>query len=278
MKSALLEWETGSFAEEEKLLKEGIGKFPEYAKLYMMLGSFYESSGKVEEARDTYRYDFWTYMTNRKGLLKCPFSVPLWLLYVELERKNTSIMKARSLLEIARQKCPQDEDLWIRSIHLERTAGNDALANQLLAKARQTLPGSGRIWAESIPTIPKIQRRVYISTALKEHEDDGYVILAAGKLFWSMRKNDRARVWLRRAVSKCPDLGDFWALLYVFELQNGTPEQQQQVIRDCVKADPHHGDVWPAIRKQKENRRKSVEEVLKLVADKLKDAIIEFSS
>ena len=152
------------------------------------------------------------------------------------------------------------------------------MANQLLAKARQTLPGSGRIWAESIPTIPKIQRRVYISTALKEHEDDGYVILAAGKLFWSMRKNDRARVWLRRAVSKCPDLGDFWALLYVFELQNGTPEQQQQVIRDCVKADPHHGDVWPAIRKQKENRRKSVEEVLKLVADKLKDAIIEFSS
>ena len=140
MKSALLEWETGSFAEEEKLLKEGIGKFPEYAKLYMMLGSFYESSGKVEEARDTYRYDFWTYMTNRKGLLKCPFSVPLWLLYVELERKNTSIMKARSLLEIARQKCPQNEDLWIRSIHLERTAGNDALANQLLAKARQTLP------------------------------------------------------------------------------------------------------------------------------------------
>ena len=78
MKSALLEWETGSFAEEEKLLKEGIGEFPEYAKLYMMLGSFYESSGKVEEARDTYR----------KGLLKCPFSVPLWLLYVELERKK----------------------------------------------------------------------------------------------------------------------------------------------------------------------------------------------
>ena len=116
MKSALLEWETGSFAEEEKLLKEGIGKFPEYAKLYMMLGSFYESSGKVEEARDTYRYDFWTDMTNRKGLLKCPFSVPLWLLYVELERKNTSVMKARSLLEIARQKCPQNEDLWIRSI------------------------------------------------------------------------------------------------------------------------------------------------------------------
>lgn len=82
---------------------------------------------------------------DRKGLLKCPFSVPLWLLYVTLERNFTSLTKARSLLEIARQKCPESEDLWIESIHMEREAGNEALANQLLAKARQTLPTSGKI-------------------------------------------------------------------------------------------------------------------------------------
>ena len=52
-------------------------------------------------------------------------------------------MKARSLLEIARQKCPQSEDLWIESIRMERQAGNEALTKQLLAKARQTLPSSG---------------------------------------------------------------------------------------------------------------------------------------
>lgn len=80
----------------------------------------------------------------RKGLLKCPFSVPLWLLYVRLEKEHTSLMKARSLLEIARQKCPQSEDLWIESIRMERQAGNDALSKQLLAKARQTIPSSGK--------------------------------------------------------------------------------------------------------------------------------------
>ena len=53
-------------------------------------------------------------------------------------------MKARSLLEIARQKCPQSEDLWIESIRMERQAGNEALEKQLLAKARQTIPSSGR--------------------------------------------------------------------------------------------------------------------------------------
>lgn len=71
--------------------------------------------------------------------------MPLWLLYTRLEQEHTSIMKARSLLEIARQKCPQSEELWIESIRLERNAGNDALAKQLLAKARQTNPDSGML-------------------------------------------------------------------------------------------------------------------------------------
>ncbi len=207
-------------------------------------------------------------------------------MYVRLEREYTSLTKARSLLEIARQKCPDSEDLWIESIHMERDAKNEALANQLLAKARQTLPTSGknqercllsgRIWSESIITIPKIQRRTYISTALKEHEDDPYIVMAAGKLFWSMRKNDRARVWMKRAVTKNPDIGDFWAILYVFELQNGTESQQKEVLQDCVKANPHHGEIWPVIRKQRENRRKTTTEILKLVADQLKDSILEF--
>ena len=66
---------------------------------------------------------------------------------------------------------------------MEREAGNEVLANQLLAKAKQVLPQSGRIWSESIKVIPKIQRRTYITNALKEKEDDPYIILAAGELF-----------------------------------------------------------------------------------------------
>lgn len=266
VKSALLEWETDNESAEKSLLEEGIRQYPDCAKLYLMLGQLYEAQSNVDQARATYR----------NGLLHCAASVPLWLLYVRLERRVTSIMKARSLLEVARQKCPTSEDLWIESVRMERDAGNTALANQLLSKARQMMPSNGRIWSETIATIPKIQRRSYISTALKESEVDAYVFLAAGKLFWSLHLVSKARVWLRRALAKNGDIGDFWALLYIFELQNGTEEQQNEVIRDCVRANPKHGEIWPSIRKQKENRRKEIPEILRLVADQMKDVMVEF--
>lgn len=267
VKSALLEWENNQYDAEEALLKEGIKVYSTCDKLHMMLGQLYEEQEKIEDARNAYR----------TGILRCPFSSPLWLLYVRLEKKYTSIIKARSLLEVARQKINDSEDLWIESIQMEREAGNEVLANQLLAKAKQVLPQSGRIWSESIKVIPKIQRRTYITNALKEKEDDPYIILAAGELFWSLHKINSARVWLKRAVSKNNDLGDFWGLLYVFELQNGTAELQEEVLQSCVRADPHHGSVWASIRKKKENRRKSIADILKLVADQMKDAINEFN-
>ena len=266
IKSAVLEWETDHPDAEKELLEEGIRQYADCDKLHMMLGQLYESQDNVEQARSAYR----------TGLLRCPFSVPLWLLYVRLERKHTSLMKARSLLEVARQKCPNSEDLWLEAVHMEREAGNDALANQLLSKAHQLLPTSGRIWSETISTIPKVQRRTYISTALKEPEVDAYVLMAAGKLFWSLHKNSNARVWIKRAIAKNNDIGDFWALYYIFELQNGTEEQQKEVVQDCVRANPKHGEVWPLIRKQKENRRKTTAEILRLVADQMKDVMVEF--
>lgn len=220
-------------------------------------------------------------------MLKCPFSVPLWLLYVRLEKKHNSVTKARSLLEIARKKCPQSEELWLETVQLEREAGNLPLANQRLSAARQAIPSSGgrggevsgigRIWSETVLTIPKIQRKSYISSALKEHEDDPYVVMTAAKLFWSLGKINNAREWMKRAVAKNGDIGDFWALFYIFELQNGNEEQKKEVITNCTRANPRHGEVWASVKKQKENRRKSVEEVLKLVAKELKDVMVDFS-
>ena len=62
MKSALLEWEMGHDKEEVSLLTEGIQSYPEYAKLYMMLGQFYQHHNEIEQARNIYRY-----------LLKCEY-------------------------------------------------------------------------------------------------------------------------------------------------------------------------------------------------------------
>ena len=51
-----MEWECDNTADELALLQEGIQKFSDAAKLYMMLGQLYEAQNKIEEARNTYRF------------------------------------------------------------------------------------------------------------------------------------------------------------------------------------------------------------------------------
>ena len=69
-----------------------------------------------------------------------------------------------------------------------------------------------------------------------------------------------------RAVTLNPDIGDFWAFLYTFELQTGTPEQQAHVVKRCTDADPHHGEIWCRILKDPANSRQPTESILKKAA------------
>ena len=64
------------------------------------------------------------------------------------------------------------------------------------------------------------------------------------RLFWSERKLQKCRDWFLRTVKLEPDLGDAWINFYKFELIHGTPEQQEEVKRRCVSAEPHHGPLW----------------------------------
>ena len=55
MKSALLEWEAGNEEAEQAILNQGIEVYPEYDKLYMMLGQLHQRKAEIEEARSIYR-------------------------------------------------------------------------------------------------------------------------------------------------------------------------------------------------------------------------------
>lgn len=55
------------------------------------------------------------------------------------------------------------------------------------------------------------------------------------------------------------------------QLQLGTPETQEQVLRKCAAADPHHGERWAAVAKARENRHKGPEELVKMVAAETPD-------
>lgn len=76
---------------------------------------------------------------------------------------------------------------------------------------------------------------------------------------------DKARNWFNRSVTLAPDLGDFWAQYYKFEMQHGTPEQQQAVVKRCIAAEPHHGERWQRISKNPSNAHVPVAQILELV-------------
>ncbi|KHJ91194.1 tetratricopeptide repeat protein [Oesophagostomum dentatum] len=89
MKSARLEWCLGDLERAKELIREGLEKYPDFAKFYMMLGQIFLQENNYDEARKT--------ITD--GIKKCPGAIPLWLLLSRLEESQKQIIKARSDLE-----------------------------------------------------------------------------------------------------------------------------------------------------------------------------------
>ena len=263
MKSALLERIDGNIDEQRRVLHDGIERFPQAWKLHIMLGQLEEQAGAIEEARKAYS----------NGVKRCPGSIPLWVSYARMEENQGSIGKARALLEQARLKNPKNELAWLHAVRTELRTGNTKAADTLMAKALQECPMSGILWAENVSTAPRTSRKTRSVDALKRCHDDPYVIAAVARLFWNDRKIDKARTWLTRSVTLNSDIGDFWAALYKFECQHGTPESVAQVVEKCKAADPHHGERWQKIAKAQENYGLSVEALLEKVSSHLDDQL-----
>lgn len=255
MKSAIVERELGNTEEERRLLDEGIKRFPAFFKLWLMLGQLEERLGKLEQAKETYEL----------GLKNCPNCIPLWLSLAHLEERVNGLSKARAVLTMSRKKNPQNPELWLAAIRAESRHGYKKEADILMAKALQECPSSGILWAASIEMVPRPQQKTKSRDAYKRCDQDPHVIVAVAKLFWHERKVDKARTWFIRAVTLAPDIGDFWAWYYKFELQNGTIETQKDVLERCVAAEPKHGEKWQSISKAVENSHQPTEAILKKV-------------
>ncbi|GBG73650.1 hypothetical protein CBR_g16993 [Chara braunii] len=263
MKSAIVERELSNVEEERSLLDEGLRLFPEFHKLWLMLGQLETRVGRADVARDVYQ----------RGLKRCPNSIPLWLCAAQLEEKIGGLSKARAILEQSRHKNPKMPDLWIAAIRAELRAGNKKVGESLMAKALQECPTSGILWAEAIMMAPRPQRKSKSVDALKRCDHDPWVIATVAVLFWQDRKVENARKWFNRAVTLNPDIGDFWAQFYKFEMQHGKPEQQEDVVKRCLSAEPHHGERWCRVSKAIENAHQPIETILKKVVASLdKDA------
>ena len=261
MKSAKLEWALGAIEESKLLLEQGLKDYPNFPKLWMMMGQIAEQENQIDEARKVYQ----------SGVKQNPNSIHLWILLSKLEEKCGAMIKARSVLEKARLKNPKNDLLWLEAIRVELRGNPNGkeIAVPLMAKAMQECPQSGLLWAEAIFMENRPQRKSRSVDALKRCEHDAHVLLACSKLFWTERKIGKAREWFNRTVKIEPDLGDSWAYFYKFELTFGKEEEQEDVKKRCVTAEPRHGENWCSVSKDIKNWKLKTEDILILVANNL---------
>lgn len=129
MKSVRLYWCLNNLSAAKDLLEDALKKYGDYSKLWMMKGQILSQpdSAGFEAAREAYL----------EGIKRCPTSIPLWLLLVQLEIDNGQIIKARANLEKARLRNPSTPELWLASVRLEMTAGNVQQAKVMLARGKR---------------------------------------------------------------------------------------------------------------------------------------------
>jgi len=256
VKSVKLEWMLGRLDMALALIEQGIKDFSTFAKLWMMKGQIFEQKGNLSLALETYQM----------GVKTCPSSVALWLLFARLQEKATTVIKARSVLEKAKLRNPRNELVWLEAIRVEVRAGLKDIALSMMARALQECPKSGVLWAEAIFMESRPLRKTKSIDALKKCEHDANVLLAVSKLLWTQRKMDKCRDWFNRTVKIDNDLGDAWVYFYKFETVHGSKESQMDIVKRCVEAEPHHGELWTNISKQVDNWKKNTEDILYLAA------------
>ncbi|KAF9206315.1 hypothetical protein BGZ49_002663 [Haplosporangium sp. Z 27] len=264
MKSVVLERQLGKITEALQLLDQGLLKYPNADKLWMIRGQILVDRGDIQKARENYV----------KALKSCPKSIPLWILTSRLEEKAGALTKARALLDKSRLLNPKTPELWLETVRVELRSNNANFGRAQMAKALQECPDSGLLWSESVWLETRAQRKGKIVDALKKSENSAHVLITAARLFWSDRQVEKARSWFLRSEKADEDLGDAWAWHYKFEIEHGDEARKKELVMRCKAAEPRHGEYWQAVAKDLKNAGKPLEEILVLVAASLPSNVV----
>ncbi|EFA84027.1 TPR repeat-containing protein [Heterostelium album PN500] len=253
MKSALLEREFGESKAENDILAEGLKAFPTSWKLWLMKAQLEErvNPRALDKIRDIYN----------SAVTKCPSSIPLWLEFVRFEKRANNQQKARTLLEKAKLRNPKNEEIYLEFVRFEKSVGNAKAAANWLSVGLQECPKSGLLWAEAIANEPKHGQKNKCVDALNKCNNDQYVLTQVAKIFWFDGKLDKAKSWFKRAITTFSDYGDAWAYYYLFLLRTGqsssntsknlNESEMNELLKQCLEAEPHHGEQWTKVSKQR---------------------------
>ena len=264
-KSATIERLDGQLCDALILLKEGREKYATAYKLWLASVqtrmafdrgvSALPSSQEKRKAMDGLGY---VPMSIRNlcnaGLASCSECVPLWLLACKIEESEVGIIRARSMLEVGRQRNSTSEALWHAAIELELRAKNEQAAESLMAKALESCPSSGLLASKHIEMAPRGVRQSRALALLRSKRYDGSstVLAAVAKMLWSLGKGSKARSWFEKAVNANGDDGDVWVEYLSFEIHHGATEDQiNKLVSRCIEAGPKHGSqLWCPIAKR----------------------------
>ncbi|KAI8553724.1 hypothetical protein RHMOL_Rhmol05G0038800 [Rhododendron molle] len=154
----------------------------------------------------------------------------------QLEERLGYLERAKEVYELGLKHCSSCVPLWLSLAKLEEKMNGLSKARAVLTMARKKNAQSPELWLAAVRAESRHGNR-------KETD-----ILMAKAL-----QVDKARSWLNRAVTLGPDIGDFWALFYKFEIQYGAEETRADILKRCIAADPKHGEKWQALSKAVEN-------------------------
>jgi pre-mRNA-processing factor 6 len=288
MKSAILERQLKHHDQELALLEEGTKLYPEFDKLWMMLGQYHERHNPVTPANKANGSASGNSMappsllpmvapgavdsdkaraTYTQGLKHCVGSVRLWICAIRYDERVNGSNSARALCERARLRIPSAAELWTEAVRIERRSGNLTVAKQMCSRALQQFGSCGPLWVELIEMeVKPADKASRFSDAFKQCDTDPMLIAAGAKIFVETRKIKNAREWFERAIKTNSTFGDVWASYYKFELHHGTESQRSDVMKRCIEAAPKYGEKWISVAKDPDNDGMKLEEILRRVA------------
>lgn len=271
IKSAVFERDEGRKAGALQIVEEGLGKYADEPKLWLMRAQLVQDAEINEKSLDGTRA---ARDVLSKAVRSCPRSIPLWLASSRLEESAGLAIRARAILEKARLTNPCEPLLWLESARVEERSGSRAEWSRTLSRGLQECPNSGWLWAESIWAEPRPSRKTRSGDALKKTGDDARVLCAVAQLFWIEGKYEKSRLWFERAIKADATWGDGYAWLYKFEGEHGTDEGREAVLNSAEKKGLNvvrYGEVWQAVNKSEERSkgRWTLAQVLRNTADRL---------
>jgi len=121
-----------------------------------------------------------------------PKEPTLWILASQLEKADGKSIKARALLDKARQANPGNDLLWAKAARAEERSGAKSVQAKAFTRL-QECSSSGLLWSMALWAELRVLRKMKRMDALRKTRDSPLVVCTIARVLWTHRMIERAR-------------------------------------------------------------------------------------